>query len=74
MIYIDFSKAFDVVLRDKLFTKLETYGIRGVVQWIKNLFCGRTFCTNINNLLPVMACFYLAVLLRKCYWATGVSY
>jgi len=52
VIYIDFCKAFDVVQHDKLFAKLRTYGIDGVLlQWIKNLFCSRTFCTKVNNLL-----------------------
>jgi len=52
VICIDFSKAFDVVHHDKLFSKLYAYGIRGtVLQWTKNLFTGRTFCTRINHLL-----------------------
>jgi len=40
------------VPHDKLFSKLYAYGIRGtVLQWIKNLFTGRNFCTRINHLL-----------------------
>ena len=31
MIYIYFSKAFNAVPHDKLFTKLEAYGIHGVL-------------------------------------------
>ena len=35
LVYIDFSKAFDVVQHDKLFVKLHAYGIGGVLlQWI----------------------------------------
>jgi len=65
MIYIDFSKAFYVVPHDKLFIKLEAYGIRGVLlQWIQNLFSSRTFCTKINHLLSAVA-FYLAVLFKE---------
>ena len=29
VVYIDFSKAFDVVSHDKLFARLHSYGIRG---------------------------------------------
>jgi len=46
----------------KLFTKLEAYGIRGVLlQWINNLFFGRTFCTKINHLLSAVACVHSGV-------------
>jgi len=43
VIYIDFSRAFDVVQHDKLFVKLHAYGIGGVLlQWTINLFTCRT--------------------------------
>jgi len=52
VIYIDFSKAFDVVQHDKLFVKLRACGIDGILlQWITNWFMNRTFCTRINDLL-----------------------
>ena len=52
VIYIDFTKAFDVVQHDKLFSKLRACGIDGtLLQWIINLFSNRTFCTRINELL-----------------------
>ena len=52
IIYIDFSKAFDVVQHDKLFVKLKAYGIGGtLLQWIMNLFACRTIQTRINDLL-----------------------
>jgi len=51
VIYIDFSKAFDVVQHDKLFVKLRAYGIgRVLLQWIINLFTCRTIQTRINDL------------------------
>jgi len=56
VIYVDFSKAFDVVQHDKLFARLHSYGIGGsLLDWIVNLFSNRTFCTNINNLLSKTA-------------------
>jgi len=42
VIYIDFKKAFDVVSHEKLFIRLQSYNITGLVlQWLKNFFCGR---------------------------------
>ena len=36
--YIDFNKAFDSVSHNKLYIKLESYGIGGsLLMWIKNL-------------------------------------
>ena len=56
VIYIDFSKAFDVVQHDKLFLKLRSYGICEVLlNWIVNLFSNRTFSTKINYLLSAVA-------------------
>ena len=56
VIYIDFSKAFDVVQHDKLFLKLRSYGICEVLlNWIINLFSNRTFSTKINDLLSSVA-------------------
>ena len=52
VIYIDFSKAFDVVQHDKLFLKLCAVGISGdLLAVIKNLFSNRTFQTRVNDLL-----------------------
>ena len=34
IVYIDFSKAFDVVSHNKLFVRLQSYGVQG------NCFCG----------------------------------
>ena len=39
VIYLDFQKAFDKVLHQRLLSKLKAYGIQGkVFDWIKN-FC-----------------------------------
>jgi len=47
VIYIDFSKAYDVVQHDKLFAKLQAAGIGGMLlEWIRNLFSARTFQTS----------------------------
>jgi len=55
VIYIDFSKAFDVVQHDKLFAKLRAFGIDGtLLTWIINLFANRTFQTRINDLLSAV--------------------
>ena len=44
--YIDFSKAFDSVSHEKLFTRLYLYGIRGnLLQWIRNFLTNRTHQT-----------------------------
>ena len=41
--YIDFSKTFDGVSHNKLYIKLESYGIGGsLLMWIKNLIVGGT--------------------------------
>jgi len=50
VIYINFSKAFDVMQHDKLFVKLQAIGIGGkILEWIENLFNERTFQTKVND-------------------------
>jgi len=50
--YIDFSKAFDIVCHKKLFARLSSYGIRGVLlTWLEQLFIGRTHCTKVGSSL-----------------------
>ena len=44
IVYIDFSKPFDVV--SKLFARLCSYGVRGaILSWIENFLTGRTHQT-----------------------------
>jgi len=50
IIYVNFSKAFDVVSHAKLFYRLHSYGIRdNVLLWLKSLFCGRKMCTKVGS-------------------------
>ena len=50
--YIDFSKAFDSVSHEKLFTRLTSYGIRGsLLEWLREFFRGRTHQTRVGNSL-----------------------
>jgi len=59
VVYIDFSKAFDVFSHTKLFTRLESYGILGtVLSWLINFFTGRTHQTKIDFTLSEVALLY----------------
>jgi len=52
VVYIDFSKAFDVVSHPKLFARLHAYGVRGsVLAWLKNFFAGCSHQTKIESAL-----------------------
>ena len=56
VVYIDFSKAFDVVSHAKLIARLNSYGVRGtVLKWIENFLTGRTHCTKVDNVLSEIA-------------------
>jgi len=56
VVYIDFSKAFDVVSHAKLIARLNSYGIRGtVLKWIENFLADRTHCTRVDNVLSEIA-------------------
>ena len=56
IVYIDFSKAFDVVSHNKLFARLYSYGIHGsVLLWLKNLLTGRTHQTKVGFALSDVA-------------------
>jgi len=47
--YIDFSRAFDTVSHVKLFARLYSNDIRGVVLlWIQNFFTNRTLQTRVG--------------------------
>ena len=53
VVYIDFSKAFDVVSHSKLIARLNSYGVRGtVLKWIENFLADRTHCTRVDNVCP----------------------
>ena len=49
-IYIDFSKAFDTVKHDILLSKLQHYGIRGIINdWFRDYLTNRTQSTKISD-------------------------
>ena len=55
IVYIDFTKAFDLVSHQKLFAKLHSYGVRGnVLLWLQNFF-SCTIQTKIDSSLSEIA-------------------
>ncbi len=49
--YIDFSKAFDTVSHNKLFCRLESYGVSGnLLRWLRNLLQGRSHKTRVGGI------------------------
>ena len=62
-VYIDFSKAFDVVSHNKLIARLYSYGIRGpVLLWIKNFLSNRTQQTRVEVSLPDVVSLLLSLI------------
>ena len=50
IVYLDFEKAFDKVLHERLFRQLHRYGIRGtILAWIKDYLHSRTQKVRING-------------------------
>lgn len=49
-IFLDLSKAFDLVCHSRLIKKLEKYGVRGQpLKWFKSYLCDRAHFVQINN-------------------------
>ena len=56
VVYIDFSKAFDVVSHDKLLIRLAAYGITGtLLKWSQNFLSNRIHCTRVRSALSSSA-------------------
>ena len=56
VLYIDFSKAFDLVSHDKLLNRLAAYGITGtLLKWLQNFLSNRTHCTRVGSSLSSSA-------------------
>jgi len=50
VIYLDFHKAFDSVPYNRLFVKLEAYGISGdLLIWLQNFLTNRKHCVVLNG-------------------------
>lgn len=50
IVFVDFAKAFDTVIHNKLIYKLKSYGIDGEpLRWIRNFLIGRNFVVKINS-------------------------
>ena len=50
IIYTDFSKAFDSVPHERLFSKLKSLGIDGdLLRWIKSFLTNRMQCVNVEG-------------------------
>jgi hypothetical protein len=49
-IFLDLSKAYDVINHNRLLDKLDSYGIRGSVnRWFQSHLTNNTICRNISN-------------------------
>ena len=69
IVYIDFSKAFDVVSHPKLFARLHSHGVRGaVLLWLKSFFAGRSHQTKVESTLSDTA-----VLLSGVVQGSGIG-
>ena len=52
VVYIDFRKAFDTVSHEKLFIRLSSYGITGMLlKWLQNFLTNRTHRTKVGSCL-----------------------
>ena len=50
ILYLDFAKAFDTVPHQRLFNKLEAYGVEGnILKWISSFLSNRTQRVRVNN-------------------------
>ena len=52
LVYLDFAKAFDSVLRNRFICKLRNYGISGnLILWIRNFLSHRRQQVRVNSIL-----------------------
>ncbi len=75
IIYFDFKKAFDTVSHPKLLTKLEVYGVSGLLlAWINDFLQDRSqsvvLCNYQSTLIPVIsgAPQGIASLVLRCFF------
>ena len=63
-IFLDFSRAFDVVPHERLLLKMNYYGVRKYLPWIRNFLSQRKQCVVIDGVQSRSFQGYL----KELYW------
>jgi ribonucleases P/MRP protein subunit RPP40 len=67
VVYIDFTRAFDLVQHSKLLHKLRSYGITGgLLNWIESFLSSRTHCTKVGDAISTPTSIRSGVIQGSC--------